>query len=168
MGAYDLAEWSSLIPGNEPLLISLFLRLQLVFILGFMLTNVSVKRSPHERFLQVALAVGLLVAQLPPLEFFQNMRDPNQFQQFSLVVFSTMLMGTAWLVRRFRRAVNYLRLLLCLLAMSSTVAALILSSRAFSQFGLLPVVGYGVWIYLVTWGIAAWNLVRQMTRSRIV
>jgi hypothetical protein len=85
LGAYDLAEWSSLHPavrsGNPMLLTALLLRLPLVGI-ALLISIGAFPRSPTFR-LFLSLLIG--TALLPPLEFFtQATDDPNYRQQFVL------------------------------------------------------------------------------------
>lgn len=91
LGAYDLAEWVSLRPDLDT---SLLLRSQLL-----VLTLIFAFLIPKARFTLIwwigtIIALALVIAQLPPLDFFRSASgDPNYQQQFVLAVGSFIGVG---------------------------------------------------------------------------
>lgn len=85
LSAFDLAEWASLHPlqqsATPPLLASLLLRVQLPILA---LCIALWARSRNQRIFAALVALALAAAQLPPLEFLQNLADPNYRQQLAL------------------------------------------------------------------------------------
>jgi hypothetical protein len=86
MGAYDLAEWLSLIRVSPE---SLLLRAHLVLIsviLGLLIRDIA----NHQRFawVLVALPILLVLAQLPPPQHLLDFGNPNYRQQFLLALIS--------------------------------------------------------------------------------
>lgn len=108
-GAYDLAEWASLHPfvrGQGNLLLpALLLRFPL---LGIGTTAVMMARLDHRnerRVLLVILALGIGLALIPPVAFFQGQwQDPNYRQIFILwLVFglgsiALLILPRGWLI----------------------------------------------------------------------
>lgn len=89
MGAYDLAEWSSLVPAvrqSAPFLwTALLLRLPLAA-LGLLLAGI-VTLFPHNRRIDVIVLALTCLALLPPIEFLtQYHEDVNYRQQFAVAV----------------------------------------------------------------------------------
>jgi uncharacterized membrane protein YfcA len=101
MGAYDLAEWSSLHPIVRQTLPFLWTTLSLripLAILGILLAAYLASNFYH-RVLGLLLILITAITLLPPLEFFTVYRgDPNYQQQFFLVLI-TLVIGiliTMW------------------------------------------------------------------------
>ncbi|MCA0453060.1 MAG: hypothetical protein LCI00_03705 [Chloroflexi bacterium] len=128
MGAYDLAEWSSLVPSvrqTAPFLwISLALRLPLA-IIGFLL---SIVLSIKNFRIAVAALVIMSIALLPPLEFFTTYHDdPNYRQQF-IIAASTLLIGIASI----KRSLNTKKWLVILFSILGTIAGIVGMSQGWS------------------------------------
>lgn len=93
INAYDLAEWASLSPTvrAQPLLYTaLFLRLPLVMLTGF-IALVAPPRFNGLWLYHAAICFLLVMAQLPPLEFLNQLNDPNYQQQFALALVSSII-----------------------------------------------------------------------------
>jgi hypothetical protein len=112
-GGYDFAEWTSLHPsvrGMSPtLLTTLLLRLPLTCIALIMAF------IPGQRLIGGIIVLLLVVAQLPPLEFFSSARgDLNYQQQFTLALITLIggVVGTGrWLNRLHRPMIALLALI---------------------------------------------------------
>ncbi|MCY4464354.1 MAG: hypothetical protein OXE46_02320 [Chloroflexi bacterium] len=105
LNAYDLAEWASLHPAqrgsNPPLLVPLLLRCHLVILCA--LAGV-VAHSKQEKTVAALAIVALAVAQLPPIEFVNDIGNLNYRQQFGLALGGLLLgmMILRWLDRRWQ------------------------------------------------------------------
>jgi hypothetical protein len=146
LGAYDLAEWTSLHPAVrfvEPfLLATLFLRLPLVLIVGIIGLNSGPRFSG--RWWAAATAVLFIsLALLPPLEFFLDARgDINYQQQFALAV-GSLVLGAAGLTGWLRPAGNPLTALLALLAIVITVLGIAQVTTLIRDLSLPSSIGAG-------------------------
>ncbi len=94
LGAYDLAEWSSLHPvvrQTTPFLwTALALRIPLA-VLGILLAA-YVGKALHRRPIAIICLLVAAIALLPPLEFFTTFRDdPNYRQQFMLAILTLVI-----------------------------------------------------------------------------
>ncbi|PJF20725.1 MAG: hypothetical protein CUN56_14715, partial [Phototrophicales bacterium] len=82
LGAYDLAEWTTLHPSQTitapPLSIAFILRLQLVIITLLVGLNAMTDRL---RLLSTVLIILLSIAQLPPLDFLTTSSGNINYQQ---------------------------------------------------------------------------------------
>ncbi len=92
-GGYDLGEWASLPPGvrsaTPPLVASFLLRLPLTIIVLYLAFASPYRRLSAGWLVTGAAGLLLVVAQLPPLEFFTVFRgDPNYAQQAALALVS--------------------------------------------------------------------------------
>ncbi len=93
LGAYDLAEWTSLHPSQPTtipaLIVPLLLRVQLVIIT---LIIALAAQTDKLRFIAVAAIIPLSIAQLPPLEFLTiATNNINYQQQFILATISLVI-----------------------------------------------------------------------------
>lgn len=91
-GVYDLAEWTSLHPAvresSPPLLLTLILRLPLIYVTAIVAFS-QLPVLPRAAFVTI-----IMVALLPPLEFFtQYSGDPNYRQQFALSIVALLVGG---------------------------------------------------------------------------
>jgi hypothetical protein len=96
LGAYDLAEWSSLHPAvrasSPPFLATFLLRFPLAC-LGLM----AALMPPERRWLRITVSFLIATALLPPVEFFTQYRDdPNYRQQFALALIVLLVCLTAF------------------------------------------------------------------------
>lgn len=105
LGAYDLAEWSSLTPairGETPtLLTSLLLRVPLMCIAVLLALCASLVRDSHGvRWGILGVAFLIAIVQFPPFAFFAgDHHDPNYQQQFALALLTLILAGAALRVK---------------------------------------------------------------------
>ncbi|MBZ0290443.1 MAG: hypothetical protein K8I30_22650 [Anaerolineae bacterium] len=147
LGAYDLAEWTSLMPAvrdaNLPLLPTLLLRLPLVCLAGI------VAWSTANRGLRGLFIVLAALALLPPLQFFSNTGDINYRQQFTLALLAFIIGAVGFVVRLERRravvAVGF--------GLVGALAAIIGSIQAYTLMGdyQLPTqLGVGGVLFAVT------------------
>lgn len=152
LNAYDLAEWTSLHPlqraTSPPLLAPLELRLQLLIlsvIVGLMASgrvNTSIS----------ALAILLLaLAQLPPFEFVDDLRNLNYSQQF-LLALASLLLSLALLPFKFGRFSAYIMLALTLLGIGSAIHAHAQALDLFAVWSLEASVGAGLWTLVASYG----------------
>lgn len=145
MGAYDLAEWSSLHPASRgasiPLLPALLLRLPLVCLA---LAAAFAARRGASWWLYT-LFVGLMsAALLPPLEFFtQAGSDPNYRQQFGLALFA-LIGGTAGLTGRLSSWNSSIIPALALAGVAASAAGLWQAEALLRDFQLPAQLGLGV------------------------
>lgn len=103
LNAYDLAEWASLHPAqrssNPPLVVPLLLRVQLLILCA--LTGL-VARGKMQKQVAALVIVALAIAQLPPIEFVNDIGNLNYRQQFGLAL-GGMVLGIAALLWKNRR-----------------------------------------------------------------
>jgi hypothetical protein len=147
LGAYDLAEWTSLHPAvraaSPALLTTLLLRLPLAC-LGLL---ISLTSKPHSRSLPFALTMLVSIALLPPLEFFtQAANDPNYQQQFILSML-TALVGILLVMVRLEYTRNLLMIALALIALTSSVAGVLQSHELMRSFSLSAQLGLGSYVF---------------------
>jgi len=166
LGAYDLAEWTSLHPvvrGSNPALwITLVLRLPMVCA-GLIIACGVLQERQSIRLLLVFLIGAAL---LPPIEFFTQYRhDPNYQQQFFLAL---VIWAGGILSLGFKRP-GYTRLLIILLALIGAVCSLVGLLQGYAlmqQFDLSTQVGWGgivlVGVYtLIVVAIAGDGVIQQ-------
>jgi hypothetical protein len=157
LGAYDLAEWSSLHPlvrQTTPFLwTSLALRLPLA-ILGILLAA-HISNQIQRRFIAIGCLLITSVALLPPLEFFTVYRDdPNYRQQFILALL-TLLSGivvTMW------ESKKHQVLILIALSGSGVVASatgLYQAQSLLHGFDLHPTIGLGGVVTTIALAVAS-------------
>jgi len=125
LNAYDLAEWASLHPSqpntSPPLIVPLFLRVQLVFIALLIATNVT---TISERLVSL-IAIGLLaVAQLPPLEFLTIATDNINYQQQFILASITLIVGGGGIFLRLNRIRPVITIILCLIGIITAYTGL--------------------------------------------
>lgn len=103
---YDLAEWTSLVPGirygEQPMLVPGLLRSQLLFLTVAITLLPSRRRSVFWWFCGL-IALFLVIAQLPPIEYFLDQGwqlDVNYGQQTTLAILSLINASVCWLLPR--------------------------------------------------------------------
>jgi hypothetical protein len=147
LGAYDLAEWSSLHPtvraSNPPFLAAFLLRFPLAC-LGLMAALMPAER----RWPRITAGLLMAVALLPPVEFFTQYRDdPNYRQQFALTVLVLLASLLAFTSR-----LAGLRVWLCAgIAVGAGVSGLLGLNEAYRlmrEFGLST--GVSIWPFVFT------------------
>ena len=112
LGAYDLAEWTSLHPSQlyttPVLIVPLLLRIQLVIITLI----IALAVQPKLRIVAIIAIIPLSIAQFPPLEFLTvATNDVNYQQQFILATFS-LIAGLVTAVFRPARFVPHILIVL--------------------------------------------------------
>lgn len=157
LNAYDLAEWASLHPAQRgtipPLIVPLLLRVQLVILCA--LVGV-VAQCKLEKRAAALVIIALTVAQLPPIEFVNDIGNLNYRQQFGLALASLVLGMTAlrWINRRWQP------LFIAgfgLVGALTTLAGVALALDVFASLTSGGSAGLGVWIaiagYVCLFGI---------------
>jgi hypothetical protein len=157
MGGYDLAEWISLHPGarnqSPMLLASLLLRLPLVCVTWLISLQPPQFRFTTAWWLRALLAVFLIVAQLPPLEFVTHLNDPNYQQQMALAALSLLgaLLGLSGLLFKWQALV----MLICVVVGGiSSIWGMSQAAGMMHDFRLPAEIGIGVVVYVgvcITW-----------------
>ena len=151
LNAYDLAEWASLHPAqrvsNPPLVVPLLLRAHLVILCA--LTGLVAHGKLQKR--AAALVIfALAVAQLPPIEFVNDIGNLNYRQQFGLAI-GGLVLGMAalrWIDRRwqpmFVAGFGFVGAL-------TTLAGATLALDAYASLVSGGGIGLGVWIVLAAY-----------------
>lgn len=159
LGAFDLAEWTSLHPavrgGSPQLLPTLLLRLPLVLI------ALAAAASPLSRSLRLLVVLVLAMALLPPFEFFMSdLADPNYRQQFVLAVVTVIAGTVITYVWRGQRTV----LIGVILAIGLvSVVGLGLALGHMWDFGLAVQVGPGIMLLILLGILSVTLLLRKQT-----
>ena len=145
LGAYDLAEWSSLHPvvrQTVPFLwTTLALRIPLA-IVGILLT-VYVRKTTGSLTIAVIVLLVTAIALLPPLEFFTTYRDdPNYRQQFTLVLV-TLIIGLLIVIRKPKRLQTGMLIGLSVLGVIASAIGLYQANSLLQGFELHTAIGLG-------------------------
>ncbi len=157
MGAYDLAEWTSLHPTVRQTLPFLWTTLALrvpLAILGMLLAN-YIASILHGKVLGLITIFITAIALLPPLEFFTVYRDdPNYQQQFFLVLIALIIgiIITMWHNKSLQRI---LPILLSLVGCLSSAIGLYQGYLLMKGFDLPISIGYGGVITVISLGVIA-------------
>ncbi len=156
MGAYDLAEWTSLHPVVRQTLPFLWTTLALrvpLAILGILLAA-YIASTLHQKALGLLITLITAITLLPPLEFFTVYRsDPNYLQQFFLALV-TFLMGIMLIMWRNKPLQHVLPIVLSLLGCLSAAIGLYRGYMLMKGFDLPTSVGYGGLITVISLGVA--------------
>jgi hypothetical protein len=155
LGAYDLAEWTSLHPavrsGNPALLTTLLLRLPLAC-LGLIISIGLLRGKLGFAFLLIVLTG---IALLPPLEFFTQYRDdPNYQQQFFLALF-TIATGVLSMAIRPESLIKSLVILLAVVGAGSSLVGLLQGYALLEQFKMPTQFGLGGIGFVAIYAISA-------------
>ncbi len=166
LNAFDLAEWTSLHPLQQgampPLIVPLLLRAQLS-ILAALITLWSTSRN--ERILAFLFVALLSVSQLPPLEFLNNVADPN-YRQLLFLAIATIILSTGLgfiLPARFRPFV------IIFLAVAGIVTSLLGQSQAIELYQVTleqGETGGGLWLIVGAYAAFSLNVLRKFLRRR--
>jgi len=145
LGAYDLAEWSSLHPvvrQTVPFLwTTLALRIPLA-ILGILLAT-YVRKISHQIPIAILCLLVAAIALLPPLEFFTTYRDdPNYRQQFILVLL-TLIIGIPTVIGKPKRLQRGALIALSVLGIISSAIGLYQAQSLLQGFDLHTAIGSG-------------------------
>ncbi|MCY4145515.1 MAG: hypothetical protein OXE95_04560 [Chloroflexi bacterium] len=146
LNAYDLAEWASLHPlqsaSNPPLAAPLLLRVHLVILCALV---GAAAQGNHAKRAAALVIVALAVAQLPPIEFVNDLANLNYRQQFGLALASLFLGIPAlrWVNHRWQPA----WVAGCgLLGLLTTLAGATLALDVFASLASGGSAGLGIWI----------------------
>ena len=144
LGAYDLAEWSSLDPAvrqSVPFLwTALALRIPLA-ILGILIATYICKK--FQTPIAILCLLVAAIALLPPLEFFTTYRDdPNYRQQFVLVLL-TLIIGLPTTMGKPKRLHLGILIALSVLGVLSSLVGLYQAQNLLQGFDLLTTLGFG-------------------------
>ena len=152
LNAYDLAEWTSLHPPQRatspPLLAPLELRLQLL-ILSVIVGLLASGRICTKVSALIILAIAL--AQMPPFEFIDDIRNLNYSQQFLLALVSVIL-SSALLPLKPGRLLPYIMLPLTFLGMASALHGHAQALELFALWNLEASAGAGLWLLAASYG----------------
>ena len=166
MGAYDLAEWTSLHPAVRQTLPFLWTTLALrvpLAILGILLAA-YIASTFHRTLFALAIVFITAIALLPPLEFFTVYRDdPNYQQQFFLALL-TLLIGFIMTMRYDKWLQRTLPVLLSLIGCLSAAIGLYQGYVLMRGFDLPTNVGYGGVITAISLGAAACLYITKQSR----
>ncbi len=167
LNAFDLAEWASLVPAqrgtNPPLVLPLFLRLQLLILSLLLAVIVSGRRK---MLLAAAVICLIAAAQLPPVEFVYDINNLNYRQQFGLAA-ASLIGGFALLPLEHALSSRLLKLALAAAGIATASSGLAGSMTLYSQFGLAAATGAGIWILSFSYSaMIALTLLDLRTRRR--
>jgi hypothetical protein len=153
IGAYDLAEWTSLHPivrQTLPFLwTTLLLRLPLA-ILGVLLA--SYVGSAFSRLVGFGIIVLTAIALLPPIEFFTTYRDDSNYQQQFVLTVLVLIIGSLLVGWQNKYLQRILPVLLSLLGCLSALVGLVQGYGLLRGFDLPTSIGYGGLITAVSLG----------------
>ena len=160
LNAYDLAEWASLHPSqqisNPPLVAPLLLRIHLVILCA--LTGVVAQGLRGKRIAALAI-VALAVAQLPPIEFVNDIGNQNYRQQFGLAL-ASLVLGMATLRWINRRSQPLFVAGLGLVGALTTFSGVGLALDVYASMASGGSAGLGLWIaaaaYICLFGSGLW------------
>lgn len=166
LNAYDLAEWTSLHPWQQqampPLIVPLLLRAQLAILALFAMLWSCSRR---QRFFASLFVVLLALSQLPPLEFLNNMNDPN-YRQLLFLALATIVLSTGLglvLPARFRTAV------MIFLATVGIVTSLVGQSQAIALYRATleqGEAGGGLWLTIAAYAAIILTGLRSLRPRR--
>ena len=151
LNAYDLAEWASLHPAqrgsNPPLVVPLLLRAQLVILCALI---GLVAHGKLEKRAAALVIFALAVAQLPPIEFVNDIGNLNYRQQFGLALGGLVLgmVALRWIDRRWQPmfVAGF-----GLVGTLTTLAGATLALDAYASLASGGSIGLGVWIVLTAY-----------------
>ena len=162
LSAYDLAEWTSLVPsvrgGSPPLLPTVLLRLPLLILSGV------IAFSKGNRVIRAVIVLTAAVALLPPLNFLQTPDDINYRQQFVLAVL-TLISGGIGVSDRLGRWHPVIAPIIALLGGAAALIGVLQGYTLMREYQLPAQVGLGGIIFSgCCLGLAL--LTRQLTARK--
>jgi hypothetical protein len=168
LNGYDLAEWSSLVPGvrygAQPMVVPGLLRAQLIFAAAIV-ALLPTRRGSWLWWICGAGALALVVALLPPFEYFleESWRtDVNYGQQVTLALLALFNAGVSWMMPRGRQR----QLVLIVMATAGIVTAIAGASQAVglaAGYDVPATIGIGVVGYVAA--LAGVALVAPLPRT---
>ena len=166
LNGFDLAEWTSLHPlqqqATPPLIVPLLLRAQLS-ILAALITLWSTGRK--ERFLAFLFVVLLSISQLPPLEFLNNVADPN-YRQLLFLAVATILLSTGL---GFILPAQFRPFVIIFLAVAGILTSLAGQSHAIELYQVTleqGEAGGGLWLIVGAYAAFSLNMLQRVLRRR--
>ncbi|RMG86171.1 MAG: hypothetical protein D6712_08135 [Chloroflexi bacterium] len=170
VGAYDLAEWVSLVPSvriDNPLLWqALILRLHPLLWAGIITFSIQQNEAKSLRLLQIAFIALLTIGLLPSLNFIGRIgEDFNYRQQFILAVITVFIsiIGFSGVLRRFSR---WIVVGFALVGLVVSVAGYSTAQSLMMQYGLQPEMGLGVVFSVMGYGIALLYTIGRAVKER--
>jgi len=158
LGAYDLAEWSSLHPVVKQTVPFLWTALALrtpLAILGILLAA-YVNKTFHRPSITIVCVLVTAIALLPPLEFFTTYRDdPNYRQQFILTLL-ILVVGIAAAIGQPKRLQRAQLVVLSVIGVLSSVIGLYQAQNLMQGFDLHIATGSGGVITTIALGTVAY------------
>jgi hypothetical protein len=169
LGGYDLAEWSSLHPevrANSSLLTSLLLRVQPVLLALIVAIRAHYPFRSAEWWLRAAFVLIVVIALLPPLEFFSAAgNDINYRQQFILAVITLLggAIGLSGFLYRYQRPII---IGLALLGIATSAVGLQQSSGLMLKLKLPVQTGLGGVILILLYATVVLNYFREVMENK--
>ena len=149
LNGYDLAEWSSLVPGvrygAQPMVVPGLLRAQLIFAAAIV-ALVPTRRGSWLWWICGAAALALAVALLPPFEYFleESWRaDVNYGQQVTFALLALINASICWVMPRGRQR----RIALIVMAAAGIITATAGASQAVglaAGYAIAATIGMGL------------------------
>lgn len=155
MGAYDLAEWSSLHPVVRQTLPFLWTTLALrvpLAVLGTLLAT-YIGLTLNRKILGVLMILITAVALLPPLEFFTVYRDDSNYQQQFYLAISALLIGILLTTWRNKTLQRLMPIFLSIIGCLSAAIGLYQGYMLLQGFDLPTSVGAGGLITVISLGV---------------
>jgi hypothetical protein len=152
LGAYDLAEWVSLILPERPLTTMLLLRLPPACLAVITALTLGHRRFSIEWWFAAFWVLMTAITLLPPFEFLSQRDDPNYRQQFLLAT-GTLVTGCLSLTGLFDRVRIPVTLITSVVGIGVSLAGLS-QAHAFMQNLRLPVQpGLGGMVFVIIVGL---------------
>lgn len=143
LGAYDFAEFLAKRPiDDRSYNVILILRGQLLLLTALIAFSTKQLYFTARWWIQVALCLMLVIAQLPPLTFINNTGDINQQQQALLTIGSVIIIviglsGLLW------KQHHIIRLIISIVGVISTIYSLIHATDIMNDYGVPAHFGVG-------------------------
>lgn len=167
-GAYDLAEWMSIVPSirsDSLLLTPLLLRIPLVCIAVYLVLS-DTRRSTV--WLRLAGLVLIVIALLPPLEYFTSASGDGNYQQSFFLALMALILGAgaAFATNNLSpRTIARLAVVPLAIAVMSGTFGVVRALPLVQSFGIGAQVGIGVALFGVVSVIAALWALRSLAKS---
>jgi hypothetical protein len=145
LGAYDLAEWSSLHPVVRQTVPFLWttLALRVPFAIVGILLATHIRNVTGSPTLAIIILLVTAIALLPPLEFFTTYRDdPNYRQQFTIILL-TLIIGFPTIIGKPKRLQTRTLIGLSVLGVITSVMGLYQANSLLQGFELHTAIGLG-------------------------
>lgn len=161
MGAYDLAEWSSLVPAVRQAAPFMWPALALRLPLAFVGVLFSLYTAQNHRGWAVTIAIVTAIALLPPLEFFTIYRDDANYRQQFIIAVGTLIIGIMGIGLRDQNKQMTLIVIVCLLGCIASVVGLGQAYTLMGSFSLHPTLGLGGGMTILGLAIIAAVVIKQ-------